>query len=147
MLYIYDPLSKTKFLVDTGAEISVLPATFSQKSLPPVAHLYAANGTKISVYKRQTIKLELNLRRSFEWTFYVAAILGADFLSDFSFSVDIKNVKILDSTTLLSIFVLVRPGESTHISVTKAEINSQRCSNLSLRSFNRTLQLSQSSTM
>ena len=125
MLYIYDPLSKTKFLVDTGAEISVLPATFSQKSLPPVAHLYAANGTKIPVYKRQTIKLELNLRRSFEWTFYVAAIpqaiLGADFLSHFSLFVDIKNAKILDSTTLLSIFAEVRPEESTHISVIKAD--------------------------
>ena len=80
-----DPLNNFNFLVDTAAEVSVIPATASQRSLPQVTQLFAANGTVIPVYKRRTLHLELNLRRSFPWTFYVAgvnqAILGADFLT------------------------------------------------------------------
>ena len=68
LLYIWDPLSKKKFLIDTGAEVSILPATNSQKTLPPLMNLHAANATEIAVYKRQTIKLSLNLQRTFDWT-------------------------------------------------------------------------------
>ena len=94
LLHIFDPLSKTRFLIDTGAEVSVLPATASPRSLPPALHLYAFDGTKIPVFSRKTMQVELSLRRSFEWTFYVAAVsqalLGADFLHHYGLLVDVQ---------------------------------------------------------
>ena len=117
---LYDPLSKFTFLVDTGAEVSIIPATASQRSLPQVTQLFAANGTSIPVYKRRTLQLELNLRRSFPWTFYVAgvdqAILGADFLTEFCLLVDVKRRRLLDSLTHLSAPAAPVRGESTQIS-------------------------------
>lgn len=59
---------------DTGAEVSVLPAIPSQRTLPPVTSLYAVDSFNILVYKRLTLKVELFLRRAFEWTFYVAGV-------------------------------------------------------------------------
>ena len=125
LLFIYDPLSKSRYLIDTGAEVSVLPATPSQKSLPAISYLYAANGSKIPVYKRLTRKLDLHLRRSFEWTFYVAAvsqpILGADFLTNFNLIVDIKNRKLQDPLTTLSTSAQVKMTESTTLSTVSEE--------------------------
>ena len=65
LLHVFDRLTGTTFLVDTVAKVCVLPVTHCQKSLPPTTHLYVTNSTKISVLKRQTLQLELNLRRSF----------------------------------------------------------------------------------
>ena len=125
LLYIYDPLSKSNYLIDTGAEVSVLPATNSQRMLPALCHLYAANGSKIPVYKKLTQKLSLHLRRSFEWTFYVAAIsqpiLGADFLTHFDLLVDIKNRKIHDSLTKLSTVAQIQLTTSMSLSVVNEE--------------------------
>lgn len=61
MLLHIDPLFKTRFLIDSGAEVSVLPATASPCYLPPALHLYAVNNTKNAVYTRKTMVLELNL--------------------------------------------------------------------------------------
>lgn len=120
LLHVYDRRTGIKFLVDTGAEVSVLPATDSQKRLPVTTHLYAANASKIPVYARQTLHLELNLRRSFDWTFYVAAvtqpILGADFLRHHDLLVDLKHGTLLDRLTSLRTRGRTAPGESTGIS-------------------------------
>ncbi|KAK3881302.1 hypothetical protein Pcinc_014253 [Petrolisthes cinctipes] len=120
LLHIFDRRSHTEFLVDTGADVSVLPATASQRSLPPSLHLYAANGTKIPVYSRQTVHLDLNLRRSFQWTFYVGAvsqaILGADFLRHFNLMVDVRGQKLVDPLTDIFTNAQPAPGDSTHLS-------------------------------
>ena len=120
LLYIFDHQSRTKFLVDTGAEVSVLPATASQRSLPPSLHLYAANGSKIPVYSRKTVQVDLNLRRPFEWTFYVGAvsqaILGADFLKHFNLMVDVRGGKLLDPLTDISTTGRPASGDSTRLS-------------------------------
>lgn len=121
LLHIVDHQSHTKFLVDTGADVSVLPATPSQRSLPPSLHLYATNGTKILVYLRQTVQLDLNLRRSFQWTFYVGAIsqaiLGADFLRHFNLMVDVRGRKLVDPLTNISTKAHPAPGDITNLSV------------------------------
>lgn len=125
LLHVHDPLTNISFLVDTGAEVSVLPATPHQKSLPPTTHLYAANSSKIPVFQRQTLQLELNLRRSFDWTFYVAAvsqpILGADFLHHFDLLVDIKHRKLLDPLTSLWTRGKAALGESTELSTIRRD--------------------------
>ena len=125
LYYVYDPLSRNKFFIDTGAEVGVLPATANQKTLPTVTHLYAANGTKIPVYKRQTLQLELNLRRSFKWTFYMGAvsqaILGADFLTHFDLLVDIKNRKLQNPLTSIVTSAATTTGKNTSISTVSAD--------------------------
>ena len=67
----------------------------------------------------------MNLRRTFEWTFYVAAvtqpILGADFLRHFGLLVDIKGRKLLDPLTSVTTKGQVTHGDSTQISLVKAD--------------------------
>ena len=114
LLYIFDPLSKTSFLIDAGAEVSVLPAMASQHSLPLALHLYAVNSTKIPVFLHKTMMVELSLCRSFEWTFYVAAgsqaLLHADFLQHCGLLVDIQNRQLVDPFTSLATHVQPTPG-------------------------------------
>lgn len=120
LLHVHDRLTGFNFLVDTGAEVSVLPATQTQKLLTPTTHLYAANNSRIPVFQRQTLTLELSLRRSFTWTFYVAAvsqpILGADFLQHFNLLVDLGSRKLLDPLTSLWTRGKTTPGVSTGFS-------------------------------
>lgn len=105
--------------------MSVLPATASQKALPTVTNLYAANNAVIPVYSRKTLTLELNLRRSFLWTFYVAEvkepILGADFLNNFNLLVDLRNRRLLDPLTQLKAKAYTAEGTSTHISTIRSD--------------------------
>ena len=55
LLFLNDTVSKRSFLVDTGAEVSVMPATGletrTQQVGPP---LLAANGSKIKTYGKRT---------------------------------------------------------------------------------------------
>lgn len=109
LFYILDHTSQFRFLVDTGAEVSLIPPPLHSRS-PPTHntqdfHLLAANGTPIPVYGRQSMTLNFGLRRSFPWIFITAAvkhpILGADFLKHFNLLVDLKHKRLIDSTTHL----------------------------------------------
>lgn len=70
-------------------------------------NLYAANNTKINTYGEQTLELNLNLRRPYKWKFIIAdvskPIIGADFLCHHELLVDMKNRKLVDNVTKLSI--------------------------------------------
>ncbi|UYV84292.1 hypothetical protein LAZ67_X001765 [Cordylochernes scorpioides] len=69
--------------------------------------LYAANGTEIVTYGTKVINLDIGLRRQFQWPFVIAntnrAIIGADFLNNFGLIIDIKNKRLIDGITNLSI--------------------------------------------
>lgn len=109
-LCVIDINNREKFLVDTGADISVLAAR-NQKYSKPMDNagykLYAANGTEIRTYGERTLELNLGLRRSFKWTFVVAnvktSILGADFLVHHKLLVDLHQRKLIDRVTELSV--------------------------------------------
>lgn len=94
-----------KFLVDTGADISVMPPSTNSKIKPSNSCLFAANGTKINTYGEKRISLNFGLRRSLQWTFTVAdvncPIIGADFLRNFGLLVDMRRGKLIDSETQL----------------------------------------------
>lgn len=96
-----------KFLVDTGADISVLPPSLDSKIKPSSSCLFAANGTKINTYGEKRISLNFGLRRQLQWTFTVAdvscPIIGADFLRNFGLLVDMRRGKLIDSETQLSL--------------------------------------------
>ncbi|KAK2578545.1 hypothetical protein KPH14_012574 [Odynerus spinipes] len=95
-----------RFLIDTGADISVLPIS-AVKIIGAMSEssLYAANGTPIRTYGEKRIAVDLGLRRCFEWVFFVAdvtmAILGADFLKHYKLLVDLANRKLRDEQTNL----------------------------------------------
>lgn len=104
-LFIFDKLTGISFLIDTGADISVLPPNFieSKKIKAIENQLFAANGTSITTFGKKTINVSVGLRRAFDWAFTVAnvkvAIIGADFLVHYKLIVDLANKKLIDGTT------------------------------------------------
>ena len=106
-LVVYEKTLGMHLLVDTGADLSVLPPSAEERTKPvSLFKLVAANGTNINVYGKRSIKLDLGLRRIFPWTFTVAdvsrPILGADFLHHYGLIVDLKSKKLIDSLTSVS---------------------------------------------
>lgn len=105
LFYVVDRVSGRRFLVDTGADVSVLPANRSHPQ--PCSTLRAANSTSIPVFGQQSLTLNLGLRRDFTWLFHVAdvsqPILGADFLTHFRLLVDVSRKRLVDSTTHLHV--------------------------------------------
>lgn len=106
-LCVYDQDTREKYLVDTGADISVLAARGKKPTTSCSYKLYAANNTPIQTYGVKTLTLNLGLRRNYRWTFIIAdvktSILGADFLRTHKLLVDLHNKKIVDHVTELSV--------------------------------------------
>src|ERR1700755_2291527 len=110
LLLIFAPLSSLNYLIDTGAQISLLPkacvssASVSSPCLGP--SLYAANGSTIATFGEKSCTLDLGLKRAFRWVCTIAdvsqPIIGADFLSHFGLIVDLRHKRLLDNCTSLS---------------------------------------------
>lgn len=105
-LFILDKTNNLNFLIDTGADVSVVPPTIFERYKPTDYYIYAANNSKIKTYGVKTIKLNLGLRREFMWNFMIAdvtsPIIGADLLRHYGLLVDLKSRKLLDNVTNLS---------------------------------------------
>ena len=105
-LFVRDPLTNINFLVDSGAELSVIPKQFSNSALKAdnSCHLIAANGSPIKSYGTSNLELSLGLRRTFSHIFVVAdvthPILGADFLHEHGLLLDIQQKRLFDTKTL-----------------------------------------------
>ena len=103
LFYLYDRHSGVQFLVDTGAQVSVLPATNldlrSGLTGPPLS---AANGSNIRTFGSRTVSLSIN-SRLYQWNCVVADVskplLGADFLCHFGLMVDMRRRQLVDMTT------------------------------------------------
>lgn len=96
------------FLIDTGADLSVLPKNlYTDHSKNPCFSLSAANGSTIETFGTRILRVNLGLRRYFTHQFILASvnrpILGADFLTKFGLVVDLKNKRLVDSATNCSI--------------------------------------------
>ncbi|VDD76775.1 unnamed protein product [Mesocestoides corti] len=62
------------FLIDSGANISVVPPTRSEKrSYKPFSVFSAASGLPILTNGQRSIRLALGLRRQSRWVFTIAA--------------------------------------------------------------------------
>ena len=102
-----DGISKRNFLVDTGAEVSVLPAsTLDKRTGPSERNLSAANGSLIRTFGSRTVKIRIGEDR-YEWSFVLAAVqrplIGADFLRHFGLLVDVRNKRLVKTETYSSI--------------------------------------------
>ncbi|GFT51933.1 hypothetical protein TNCV_1226491 [Trichonephila clavipes] len=107
-LFIKDRETGCQFLVDSGADVSILPWTKTKGECQASQYkLYAANGTEIPKYGLKILTLDLGLRRPFQWPFIIAkvkrGIIGADFLQKFQLLIDLHNRKLIDGVTNLSI--------------------------------------------
>ena len=106
LLYVKDDISGRRFLVDSGAFVSVFPASgLGTRSHRPSALLEAVNGSKIRTYGHKQITLSVNGRK-YAWQFLVADVtqplLGADFLCSNTLMVDVKGQRLVDPTTYTS---------------------------------------------
>lgn len=106
-LYVSDHKSKQKYLIDTGADVSVMPPNRLEKLKPSAStKLFAANGSPITSYGERRLTLNLGLRRNFNWTFIIAdvkqCIIGADFLKNYDLLVDMKGNRLIDGLTKLA---------------------------------------------
>ena len=123
-LFVTDRRTGVRFLVDTGAEVSVLPTSRHDRTRhhsPSSPPLTAVNGSAIKTYGQRCMNIDLGLRRSFSWLFLIAdvshAILGADFLSQFSLQVDLRRRRLVDTVTSLSVNAFFSTAPAEHIPV------------------------------
>jgi transposase InsO family protein len=119
-LFIFDKSSHTKYLIDTGSEISALPASKFKNLRKSDFFLYAANESKIATYGKRLVKLDLDLRKKFQWPFIIAdvrqAIIGADFLREFHLAPYLAQKKLVDMQTKLAVKCQSAPAPSLGLS-------------------------------
>ncbi|BHF74544.1 hypothetical protein SprV_0501763000 [Sparganum proliferum] len=122
LFFISDKSSGLRFLVDTGAEISVIPPPRRHHLKPSQFSLQAANCTTINTYGQRSLTLDIGLRRRLQWVFVQAdvksPIIGADFLTHFGLAVDLKHRKLIDTTTTLFTIGIAASEPSVSIQLT-----------------------------
>nr|VZI27980.1 unnamed protein product [Spirometra erinaceieuropaei] len=96
-----------RFLVDTGAQLSVIPPTSADRRCPNLDHfLQAANTSLITTFGTCSLSLDIGRRRLFFWVFVVAdsprVILGADFFAASDILIDWPQSRLHDKTTNLT---------------------------------------------
>lgn len=108
LFYVTDRPTGLRFLVDTGAEVSVIPPSRAErKHRQESFSLQAVNNTSIATFGKRSITLDLGLRRTFRWVFIIAdvksPVLGADFLRNYSLLVDMRRNRLSDALTHLQV--------------------------------------------
>lgn len=102
-MYVDDTGNDIYFLVDTGAERSIIPVDKDNKEPPDRTKLIAANGSSINTYGEANITLTFGRNRKFNWKFIVAdvteSILGADFFKYYNLLVDLGKKRLIDRQT------------------------------------------------
>ena len=101
-LAVWDRRSGRSYLVDTGADVSVFPASrIDKNSRPQTTPLVAANGSAIKTWGLRTIPLQLG-KKLFTQVFHIAdvtmAILGADFFLQNHLAIDLAGRRLIDLT-------------------------------------------------
>ncbi|MPC63924.1 hypothetical protein E2C01_058032 [Portunus trituberculatus] len=116
--FLRDPINAFRFLVDTGAGRSLLPASQWRKPhLPPTdVRLTAVNGTPILTYGRQHLYIHIG-NHKYWWNFVVANVslplLGADFLANYQLLVDVSRARLLDAVSLAATPIAAAPDDLT----------------------------------
>ena len=110
LLHVKDLILNDFFLIDSGAEISIVKPTPSEKRSKARTQLISVDGFPMSPYGNRTLDLCFGGVSKFRWILVIADvkhnILGIDFLRYFSLTIDFTNSK-LKSHLLQSSFPLV----------------------------------------
>jgi hypothetical protein len=100
LIFLLDSNNNFKFLVDSGASLSIIPHS---SSAPPTGpHLVGANGKQIPAwgFRRHTVCFSGQI---FDFDFLLAAvatpILGMDFLAKFNFSINPSKQQVLHANS------------------------------------------------
>uniref|UniRef100_A0ABD2W6P9 Reverse transcriptase n=1 Tax=Trichogramma kaykai TaxID=54128 RepID=A0ABD2W6P9_9HYME len=105
-LFIKDLSLHLVFIIDTGAEVSVLPKDGNCTSPSPSLTLHAANGSIIHTYGTRVINMNFGFRRATRWSFISAdvpySIIEADALAHFGWLPDLQAKKLIDKTSGIS---------------------------------------------
>ena len=128
LFLVCDRSTGLRFLVDTSAEVSVVPPTrVDQENRQENFSLQAVNNTNIATCGICSLSLNLGLRRTFRWVFIIAdvkqPILGVDFLRHFGLLVDVRQNKISDSVTSLHVFGLSPSVPTSPTGITGLQTN------------------------
>ena len=66
LFYVYDKSTPFRFLVDTGAQVSIIPPSPAERTTGPGdLRLQAINGSNIPTFGMRSLTLDLGLRRTF----------------------------------------------------------------------------------
>ena len=131
-MYVADKRNKCKYLIDTGAAVSVLPKSCDNRiSDADCLPLVAANNTNINTYGTSKRVVDVGLKRDYTWNFIVAdvqqPIIGADFQIHYSLLVDLRSRCLRNMRTGLAIPaslssitpLLLNRGDAVHNDYTK----------------------------
>ena len=111
LLHIQDAASGIVFLIDTGAEVSIVQPTKTELKRPPNHSLIAANGTPIRSFGTRQLELKIAQFR-FTWRFQVAEahvhIIGADFLRAHALVPDLTNRRLIRLSDLSTVRGIIK---------------------------------------
>ena len=138
MFFVCDKVSGRRFMVDNGAELSVIPPSpADRRNLDPGFTLQAVNKTSIATYGRRLLSLDFGLRRKFSFIFVIAdvstALLGADFLDTFDLKVDVRRIRLEDHKTGLCIQGKQSVFSSLDIRVCRPQLLLPPCSSTEIK--------------
>ena len=101
LLHVKDLILNDFFLIDSGAEISIVKPTPSEKRSKARTQLISVDGFPMSPYGNRTLDLCFGGVSKFRWILVIADvkhnILGIDFLRYFSLTIDFTNSKLKES--------------------------------------------------
>ncbi|GFO40227.1 transposon ty3-g Gag-Pol polyprotein [Plakobranchus ocellatus] len=95
-----DRTSGLSYLIDTGAEVSVYPASVQdRRAQQPITTLTATNGTSIHTWVRRNVSLGIDHREQYNHEFYFVdvtrPILGADFFAKHGLAIHLRGKRLL----------------------------------------------------
>ncbi|BHF80464.1 hypothetical protein SprV_0702359200 [Sparganum proliferum] len=129
--YVRDTQSGRRFLVNTGAQLSVIPPSPADRWCPNSGlFLQAFNTSSIATFGTWSLTLSLSLhiglRRLCPWVFVVAdipcAILGADFLAAFDPLFNCRQSRLHDKTTNLTVRGISSSDASRQLAVLEPQL-------------------------
>ena len=98
LFYITDRSNGFRFLVDTSAEVSVIPPSTTDRKNPCTGlSLQAVNDSPIATYGDRLLTINIGLQQKFQWVFVADVkqpILGADFLRHYNLLVDMTHNRL-----------------------------------------------------
>ena len=96
---VADRISNRSFLVDSGADECVFPATPEDRALPTTSSLVAANGSTIHTFGKRTMPISLATGHLIQHSFWIATvqrpILGADFFKEHRLLIDLPRCRVV----------------------------------------------------